>query len=300
MARKPEIGNVRLYPDRSLTISDRVGYVVQFYCPLQGKRIRRACSTRDRRAARRIAKECQQRLLNGEYEVSGGAITAVDAIWMSPQVASNDRGISWEEASERYLAHSRLLMRPKSYTDVVSRLKIAERIYNQHCIYDGEMPLADCVTVDAMEYLRTRLLEGAETRCNKSDGKKRGAIERPRSPHTVNSMMATVLPFFEHCATHGWCPEIKRLKKIKADDPMKGRPITGEEFDRLIEATPLVVGKGSAASWVFTLQVLWESAFRVQDVMDFSWDDQNYTLSGVDIEGGSTSDDPHSFSAEES
>ena len=92
----------------------------------------------------------------------------------------------------------------------------------------------------------------------------------------MNSMLAAVWPFFEYCFEHQWCGQFKRLKKIKTDDPMKGRPITGEEFDRMLGATPLVVGKGVAESWLFAFKVLWESAFRIGDLMEFSWDDERY------------------------
>lgn len=54
---------------------------------------------------------------------------------------------------------------------------------------------------------------------------------------------------------------------------MKGRSITAEEFERMLTATPKVVGDRSAESWMFTLRVLWESGFRIGDVLDFSWDD---------------------------
>ncbi|MGV2342199.1 MAG UNVERIFIED_CONTAM: hypothetical protein LVR18_52305 [Planctomycetaceae bacterium] len=50
--------------------------VLKFFCPLQGRRIRRNCGTRDRREARRIQRECRERLLSGEYSASGGAIAA--------------------------------------------------------------------------------------------------------------------------------------------------------------------------------------------------------------------------------
>jgi integrase len=57
---------------------------------------------------------------------------------------------------------------------------------------------------------------------------------------------------------------------------MRGRPITGEEFERMLDAIPKIVGKGAAQSWEFTLRVLWESGFRVGDVMDFCWDDDRH------------------------
>ena len=74
MARKPEIGNVKLYPDRPLRRSEK-SYVLQFFCPIAGKRIRRTCGTRDRREARVIQRECQKRLNDGKYIESNGAIT---------------------------------------------------------------------------------------------------------------------------------------------------------------------------------------------------------------------------------
>ena len=80
MARKPEVGNVQVYPDRPLSPSDKSGYVLQFFCPIQGKRIRRSCGTRDRREARAILRECRERLLNGKYAASRGAITAKEEL----------------------------------------------------------------------------------------------------------------------------------------------------------------------------------------------------------------------------
>jgi hypothetical protein len=41
---------------------------------------------------------------------------------------------------------------------------------------------------------------------------------------------------------------LQAAEKIKTDDPMKGRPITAEKFDRMLAAAPLVVGKGVAES----------------------------------------------------
>lgn len=114
MARRPEIGNVALYPDRPLTKKDRNGYVLKFYCPIQGKRIRRNCGTRDRREARKILRECRERLLNGEYVASNGCITkeveqATDTSFAAPmaQPAIAD-GRNWDECKDRYVEHRKL------------------------------------------------------------------------------------------------------------------------------------------------------------------------------------------------
>jgi len=54
---------------------------------------------------------------------------------------------------------------------------------------------------------------------------------------------------------------------------MRGRPITGEEFERMPQAVPKVVGEGPANRWRFALRTLWETGFRIADLLDFSWDD---------------------------
>jgi integrase len=121
--------------------------------------------------------------------------------------------------------------------------------------------LADCATLASLEYLQDALLVGEEGR--------RGA----RSPNTVNSMMAAIMVFVRYAHEHEWIERVPPLRSIDVDEVMKGRPISGEEFERMIAATPAVVGEGAAASWTFMLKVLWESAFRIDDVMHFSWDE---------------------------
>ena len=111
MPRRPEIGNVQLYPDRPLKKSDKYGYVLKFYCPIRGERIRRCCGTRDRREARKVQRECRERLLNGKYVESGGAITAKHQASVLPMPFSLPPAAdpsaecrTWEECYERYRA----------------------------------------------------------------------------------------------------------------------------------------------------------------------------------------------------
>ncbi len=88
--------------------------------------------------------------------------------------------------------------------------------------------------------------------------------------------MAAVMAFVRFCYTRGWIPSVPPVEKLDVDDVMKGRPITGEEFDRMLEATPKVVGDEAAESWSFALRILWESGFRIGDLMDFTWDDPRH------------------------
>lgn len=269
MARRPEIGNVQVYPNRPLNDSDKNGYVLKFYCPIRQTRVRRNCGTRDRREARRIQRECRERLLNGMYVESGGAITAIQGqtrYAISPVLNGSECELdkNWTDCVELYCEKCRSRMRETSYADATSRFNIAGRILEGHREDLGlpsDETIADFVTLEAMEYLQERLLAGDEGRFDY------------RAPMTVNTMMGAVMAFLRFCHVRGWIHTMPPLSKLSVDEVMKGRPVTIDEFEQMIEATPDVVGERATESWQRVLFVLWESAFRVGDVMNFSWDD---------------------------
>jgi len=273
MPRRPEIGNVQLYPDRPLRKSDRNGYVLKFYCPILGKRIRRNCGTRDRREARKLQRECQERLLNGEYLASDGAISAAHVVQKPVPAAcaatsdSKSEGPTWQQCYDRYLEQRRLRVRPESIVDIVSRLGTAERILEVRLREENQsegLLMSDVSTLDKLEYLQERLLVGDDCRYD------------TRSPHTVNSVLSAVMAFIRFCKRRGWVAEVPDLQKVEFNEVMKGRPITEEEFQKLLEVTKSVVGEDSAPSWIFAMMVLWESGFRAGDLMDFSWDNPRH------------------------
>ena len=268
MARKPELGNVQLYPRRPLRSSDRNGYVLKFYCPIRGRRIRRNCGTRDGRDARSIQRECRERLLNGEYALSGGAITKKESENKAPLPSAMPlmpQEKTWDEAFELFRNHKKRRLRERSFADSLSRISIAGRIFESRRANSGMVPgvsLRECTTLEAMEFLQDQLLDGEE-----------GRLEE-RSANTVNSMIVSVMTFIRYCFDHEWIDRLPGIKKLDVDSYMKGRPIVTEEFDRLLKAVPVVVGDGPAESWLWPLRILWESGFRLGDLMDFSWDDE--------------------------
>jgi hypothetical protein len=269
MARKPEIGNVKLYPDRPLKASDRNGYVLKFYCPIRQRRIRRNCGTRNRREARSILRECRERLLNGMYVESDGAITEQQErtnTRVRAALSQDQRAVkTWQESYDRYLEHLKNRVRGNSRGHASSRIGIAERILEGRRQDQGLPeggPVGEYVTLEALEYLQDRLLAGDESRFDS------------RAPSTVDSALRAVMTFVRYCHAHGWVDDVPKVPKMAAGDVMKGRPISQDEFDAMHDAVPAVVGERHTESWQFTLEVLWESTFRVGDVMDFSWDDQ--------------------------
>lgn len=272
MPRRPEIGNVQLYPNRSLNDSDKNGYVLKFYCPIHQKRIRKNCGTRDRREARRIQRECRERLVNGSYLDSNGAIIeahesvrdAVRSVLANSSGEGDGADRTWEECLEAYKQKHKRKTRSTSHNDTASRLDIAQRILQARREDAGllpEGPVNEFMTLESLEYVQDRLLEGDEGRYDY------------RAASTVNSMMGAVMGFVRFCAKRGWISAVPPIEELSVDEVMKGRPVTIDEFERMIDATEQVVGRRSRDSWQRVLYVLWESAFRIGDVMNFSWDD---------------------------
>jgi hypothetical protein len=72
----------------------------------------------------------------------------------------------------------------------------------------------------------------------------------------------------------------KRAKGAKA---MKGRPITMEEYKRMLMATPKVVGEEAAPSWQYYLEGLWWSGLRLAESLELYWDRQDKL--SVDMSG---------------
>jgi len=164
--------------------------------------------------------------------------------------------MDWLDFREEYRVLHLITLRDKSAQDAESRLDIAERIIKPKTI--GRM-----AETPVLQKLQIQLLAGAHSR-NK----------RVRSPHTVRGYMKTVLASLNWAYRQDWLekePKLPRLKVPKGT-AMKGRPITDSEFQKMIETVPEIVGNEAADSWIYVLRGLWESALRIEELMNVSWD----------------------------
>ena len=84
----------------------------------------------------------------------------------------------------------------------------------------------EVMTLNQLEYLQDRLLAGDEGRFD------------TRSPNSVNSTMGAVMAFVNFCHRRGWITGVPYIQKLDADDAMRGRPISSDEFQRMLDATP--------------------------------------------------------------
>lgn len=78
-------------------------------------------------------------------------------------------------------------------------------------------------------------------------------------------------------------PKVHFPTRARGERVMKGRPISAEEFGRMLEATPQVVGEVAAPSWIYYLEGMWRSGLRLTESLSLSWD-ANAGI-GVDLSG---------------
>jgi integrase len=88
----------------------------------------------------------------------------------------------------------------------------------------------------------------------------------------VQSYLATLIAALNWAHSMKWIPERIEFAKLDTDDPDKGRPLVGEEFERMLAAVPKIVGEANAAPWCYLLRGLWESGLRLTEAMTTAWD----------------------------
>lgn len=101
--------------------------------------------------------------------------------------------------------------------------------------------------------------------------------EEGRSENTIKSHLAHIR------AALSWAKSVNLLKEVpampnvqraKASKLMKGRPITTEEFERMLAKVADVVEDSEAVeSWKHLLRGLWWSGLRLGEALDLHWTD---------------------------
>ncbi|WP_298863743.1 site-specific integrase [uncultured Gimesia sp.] len=79
-------------------------------------------------------------------------------------------------------------------------------------------------------------------------------------------------------------PVFPNLKRARSEKAMKGRPITLEEFERMLDAVPKVIKMVRSTkedkakvveSWKFYLRGLWYSGLRLAESLELYWDQED-------------------------
>ena len=218
-------------------------YYLRWSDPLTGKRMAKSAGTTSKREGERAAAVLEQELREGKY---------------APKSTTTWRDFTW-----RYTDQVLPSLAPKTRSHVGTVFNTIERILNPK--------LLSGVTAARLSDVATVLQQ---------EGK---------SPFTIRNYLAHLKAAMrwavENAQILAAVPTFPKPKgrKTKRQKQMKGRPITGEEFDRMILAVPKIVGEQAADSWRFFLAGLWWSGLRLGEALNLSWDDPHKIM--VDFSG---------------
>lgn len=240
--------------------ADRPNYYLQWKDPVNQRRktkatkIPRTGKARERKLAERAARELENKLAAGEAVITSR--------------------FSWEDFRRRYEA------------EVVPGLasRTGEKISSVFDRFEAEIGPQRLWDVDEkrLSAFVTKLREGKPAK------PKPGAEVPPKEQRAGQLSESTIAGHLAHLkAALNWAksqkllplvpafPRLKRAKMSKGAKVMRGRPITTEEFERMLEQVEPVVGGAAASDWKFYLQGLWTSGLRLAESLELYWDRQD-------------------------
>lgn len=153
--------------------------------------------------------------------------------------------ISWDEFTARYLEDAASRLRPKSQHMVRVTFSVIERYASPHRLAD----------------LTDARLEGVAAKLR----------EAGRSPATIQSYWGMLRAALRWAAKKKMLAVVPSLN-VTCPPKMKGRPVEPEEFQRMLNAVPAVVGDAAAPSWQFLLRALWWGGLRLGEALHLYWD----------------------------
>lgn len=169
-----------------------------------------------------------------------------------------DAKMTWDEFVYQHDLHILSGMKKTTAGAYDSSLSVFKKITNPQRLSD--------VTTSRMTHFATKLRE------------------QGRSPATIARHLRHLKVVFRWAHRQGWMTKLPEFQMPKQQKGMRGRPITAEEFERMLESTPKVVGEKAAGSWRFYLRGLWASGLRLEESLSLRWDDAPGAIV-VDLEG---------------
>jgi integrase len=159
--------------------------------------------------------------------------------------------MSWDEFRDYHEDHCLAALKRTTRSAYTSTLNVYERFARPARLSD--------VTAARVTAWRTHL---------RMQGKSEATID------TYVRHLKAVLRWAHEQGLLAVVPKIVRAKRSKAVKVMKGRPITTEEFERMLTAVPEIVGTEAAPEWDRYLRGLWWSGLRLGESLLLRWDDE--------------------------
>ena len=224
---------------------DRDNYAMKYTDPETGRNVRRSTGTSKRKEADKIAAKWEAELQEGRYQKRSR--------------------MSWEEFCERFELDGTGGLKPSTVNGYMDSLTAFER----HC---HPSRVSDLSTVRMAAFAR-ELRKPRTVTIGKGKKKRKKTIQL--SEASVARHLRHLKKVSRWANRHGYLskvPSFDMPKRASGASRMKGRPITTEEFERMLTATEKVVGEKAADSWKLLLRGLWASGLRLSESLALRWD----------------------------
>lgn len=227
--------------------ADRENLVMYYRDPVTEKLVTRSAETSNPKLAAKAAGKWENQLREGRYQSS--------------------RGLTWAQFRERY-------EQEKGVTLSLHAQQTAAAAFNHLETLIAPKKLGS-LTAGLLSKFQTEL---RNYRRKESTGTDADGEPTYRLMALSETSIGAYLTYLK--AALGWAvkmkllrevPEIEMPQQAKGRTMMRGRPITGEEFDRMIATVP-AVRPNDAPAWERLLRGLWLSGLRIEEATIVSWD----------------------------
>lgn len=210
----------------------RTNYEAQWVDPVTGLRVTRSTGTGVRSKADKFAAVLESDLNSGRYRTH--------------------KRLTWEQFRTRY-ENEEFPSRAKKTRDKISAMfNAVERLVNPKMLA--------ALDASAISTFTSKL---------RKEVRKKG--RRLTSEFTIASHLSYLRSVLR------WAKDMKLIEEVPAirlpvlGDGMKGRPVTSEEFERMLAKIADVVGENRADSWDHLLRGLWWSGLRLDEALHLHW-----------------------------
>jgi integrase len=220
-----------------------INWMLRYVDPITGKQVCKSSGTTIKKDADRERSKWEVELTEGRYCGSR---------------------ISWESFRERYENEVLKSLAPKTFIKVTVLFDAIEKHLNPERL--------SMLTEQRLSAFQTILRE-----------------ERKLAESTISGMLAHLRAALAWAVDQKYLGAVPKMKKPqrakggKRTKQMKGRPVSGEEFDRMLAVVPKVVGDVRTESWRHYLRGLWLSGLRLAESLALRWDES--TGLTVDLTG---------------
>ncbi|REJ92496.1 MAG: site-specific integrase [Planctomycetota bacterium] len=160
--------------------------------------------------------------------------------------------VSWEAFRDRYEAEVLPSLAENTRCLVGTVFNAIERIVRPKRLHD--------LSADRLSYFQSKLREEELAEA---------------SIQTYLAHLVSALRWAAKLQMIAAVPAVQRPTRAKKSKLMKGRPITLEEFERMLDSVAAVVSPAAVQSWQHLLRGLWWSGLRLGEALNLDWNRQD-------------------------